>query len=98
MSKRTNLAVAISTLAVVSLAPGLAAAHNSAHFFLPDGTCINVGSNREAPIVGAGNPNQSPGFNPDGQLDLDHPNAGDQYGARWAANFSPTLLPGPCPA
>ena len=96
MSKRTTLAVTISALAVVGLAPGLASAHNAAHFFLPDGTCVNVGSNREAPIVGAGNPNQSPGFNPEGQLDL-IPGPGDQYGARFAADHSPTLLPGPCP-
>jgi len=46
--------------------------------------------------VGAGNPNQSPGFNPAGQLDL-IPGPGDQYGARYAADRSPTLLPGPCP-
>jgi len=96
MSKRTNLVLAISALAVVWVAPGLASAHNAAHFFRPDGTCVNVGSNREAPFVGAGNPNQSPGFNPDGQLDL-NPGPGDQYGARFAADHSPRLLPGPCP-
>jgi hypothetical protein len=96
MSKRTSLAVAMSAVAVVWLAPGLASAHNAAHFFLPDGTCVNVGSDREAPFVGAGNPHQSPGFNPEGQLDLSA-GPGDQYGARFAADRSPTLLPGPCP-
>ena len=96
MSKRTTLAVAISTLTAVWLAPGLAAAHNAAHFFLPDGTCIEVGSNRDAPIGGAGAP-QSPGFNQPGQLDL-VPGDGDQYGARFAANHSPRLLPGNCPS
>lgn len=97
MSKRTTLAVAISTLAAIWLAPGLAAAHNAAHFFLPDGTCHEVGSNRDAPIVGAGNPNQSPGSNNlPGQLDL-IPGNGDQYGARFAAEHSPRLLPGNCP-
>ena len=92
MSKRTTFAVAIGTLAAAWVAPGLASAHNAAHYFLPDGTCIDVGSNREAPIVGAGNPHQLP----NGQLDL-VPGAGDQYGARFAANQSPVLLPGECP-
>jgi hypothetical protein len=76
-----------------------ASAHNAAHFFLPDGTCRDVGSNKEAPIVGAGNPQQTAG----GQLDLlSDPRNGvdnsDQYGARWAAENSPQLLPGNCPA
>jgi hypothetical protein len=97
MSKRTSLAVAMSAVAVVWLAPGLASAHNAAHFFLPDGTCHEVGSNRDAPIVGAGNPNQSPGSNNlPGQLDL-IPGDGDQYGARYAAEHSLRLLPGNCP-
>ena len=96
MRKRTNLVMTISTLAVVWLAPGVASAHNSGHLIRPDGTCVDVGSSREAPFVGAGNPNQSPGFNPAGQLDL-IPGPGDQYGARFAADHSPTLLPGPCP-
>ena len=56
------------------------AAHNAAHFYLPDGTCHEVGSNKDAPIVGAGNPNQSPGSNDQpGQLDL-IPGNGDRYG------------------
>lgn len=75
-----------------------ASAHNAAHFFLPDGTCHEVGSDKEAPIVGAGNPHQTDG----GQLDLLYdPKNGvdttDQYGARWAAERSPQLLPGDCP-
>ena len=97
MKRHTTLAVAISTLAAVSLPHGLATAHNAAHLYLPDGTCVDVGSNRDAPIVGAGNPNQSPGSNNlPGQLDL-IPGNGDQYGARWAAEHSPRLLPGNCP-
>jgi hypothetical protein len=97
MSKRRTFAVAISTLVVVWLPHGLASAHNAAHFFLPDGTCHEVGSNRDAPIVGAGNPNQSPGSNNlPGQLDL-IPGNGDQYGARYAAEHSLRLLPGNCP-
>jgi hypothetical protein len=95
MSKRLSLA-AVACLGVIALAAGPAAAHNAAHFNLPDGTCHEVGSNKDAPTVGAGNPNQSPGYNQPGQLDL-IPGPGDQYGARWAAENSPQLLPGNCP-
>jgi hypothetical protein len=97
MLKRINFAMMVSALAAVAIPAGLAGAHNAAHFFLPDGTCHEVGSNRDAPIVGAGNPNQSPGSNNlPGQLDL-IPGNGDQYGARYAADQSPRLLPGNCP-
>lgn len=81
------LAAAGSALAI----SGAAAAHNSAHFFLGD-RCIQLGSQNEAPIVGAGNPHQTAG----GQLDL-VPGPGDQYGARLAADQSARLLPGDCP-
>ena len=85
MNRRTTLAVAISALAAAWLPQGPAGAHNVAHFFLPDGSCHEVGSNRDAPIVGAGNPNQVPGSEQRaGQLDL-IPGNGDQYGARYAA-------------
>ena len=60
MSKRTTFAVAISTLAVGWLAPGLASVHNAACVVLADGTRIDVGSNRDAPIVGSNNPNINP--------------------------------------
>jgi hypothetical protein len=69
---------------------GGAAAHNAAHHYLPDGTCREVGSIKEAPYIG-----------PQGakvQLDLVPETVGrDEYGARYAANHSPTLLPGECP-
>jgi hypothetical protein len=87
MRKRTTLAVAVGALAVVGLPCGLASAHNAACVVLADGTVINVGSNREAPIVGRGAPQL-----PNGQLDL-IPGPGDQYGARFAANQSPALIP-----
>ena len=96
MQKRSSTVV-VSGLAALALGAGPAGAHNAAHFYLPDGTCHEVGSNKDAPIVGAGNPNQSPGSNNQpGQLDL-IPGNGDQYGARWAAENSPRLLPGNCP-
>jgi hypothetical protein len=34
------------------LVAGPAGAHNAGHHILPDGTCRNVGSFREAPLVG----------------------------------------------
>ena len=96
MKTRTTLALAAGVLAAI-VPSGLIGAHNAAHFYLPDGTCLEVGSNSDAPIVGAGNPNQSPGSNNEpGQLDL-IPGNGDHYGARWAAEHSVTLLPGNCP-
>ena len=94
--KRSILAAA-GALIALAVPAGIAGAHNAAHLILPDGSCREVGSNKDAPIVGAGNPNQSPGSNNrPGQLDL-IPGNGDQYGARWAAEHSATLLPGNCP-
>ena len=59
---------------------------------------LEVGSFKDTPIVGAGDPNQSPGSdNAPGQLDL-IPGNGDQYGARYAADQGNSrLLPGACP-
>ena len=92
-----SIAATVAVVATLTATAGTASAHNAAHFFLPDGSCHEVGSNEDAPIVGAGNPNQSPGSNNlPGQLDL-IPGNGDQYGARYAAEHSPQLLPGNCP-
>ena len=88
MRKFALIGVLFAALAI----PPASVAHNAAHIILPDGTCLDVGSNDEAPIVGVGNPNQ----NAAGQLDM-IPGPGDQYGARWAAENSPQLLPGNCP-
>jgi hypothetical protein len=73
------------TSVLVGVAPSVASAHNAGYIYL-DGRCLEVGSSKEAPIVGAGNPNQ----NALGQLDLiyDARNGTDvseQNGARWAA-------------
>jgi hypothetical protein len=90
--RRLALLVALLLLALSSATT--ASAHNAAHVILPDGTCLNVGSDKEAPLVPEQNPNR---LDSTGQLDL-VPGSGDQYGARFAANESPTLLPGDCPA
>jgi hypothetical protein len=99
MKQRVSIAAAASGLAALALAAGPVEAHNAAHIILRDGTCLEVGSFKEAPIVGAGNPNHSPGSNNQpGQLDL-IPGNGDQYGARYAADQGNSrLLPGPCPS
>jgi hypothetical protein len=71
-----------------------ASAHNAGHIILPDGTCLGVGSNKEAPFVAEA----APGDLPTGQLDL-IPGQGDQFGARFAAvQGSTPILPGECPA
>ena len=94
---KRSILVAVAAIAAVAVPTGMAGAHNAAHFLLPDGTCHEVGSNKVAPLVGDGNPNQSPDSNNlPGQLDLS-PGDGDQYGARFAADHSPRLLPGNCP-
>jgi hypothetical protein len=102
MSKRTTFAVAISTLAVGWLAPGIASAHNAACVVRPDGTRIDIGSNRDAPIVGSNNPNinrSDTTTNLPNQLDLLPDTNGDQYGARYAATRSARVLaPDECPS
>ena len=57
--KRATPAAAGAVIAR-AMPAGDAGAHNAAHLILPDGTCHEVGSNKDAPIVGAGNPNQIP--------------------------------------
>jgi hypothetical protein len=68
-----------------------AQAHNAGHFFLPNGTCQQVGSFTDAPLVGADRT----------QLDLipSTPNPPfDEYGASFAsAQGSTPIFPGPCP-
>lgn len=88
-----RLAATVAVSAAIVLVPATASAHNSGHVILPDGTCVNVGSEKEAPLVPEANPNRNDAT---GQLDL-IPGPGDQCGARWAAAKSPAILPGPCP-
>ena len=92
-----KLALLLATLAA-AVGASSAAAHNAGHIFI-DGRCLEVGSNKEAPFVGQGAPQ-----NDLGQLDLIYdPKSGadvtDQYGARWAATRGNTpILPSNCPA
>lgn len=80
-------AAACSSLLLV----GAAQAHNAGHFFLPDGSCHEVGSFKDAPLVG---PDRT-------ELDLipaTPTDPYDEYGASFAAfQGQNALLPGGCP-
>ena len=70
--------------------PGAAIAHNLAHLFLPDGTCLEIASAREAPLVG---PDKE-------QLDLvpGTPLPRDEYGVSFVGAVGDNLIfPGACP-
>jgi hypothetical protein len=92
-----KLALLVAAL-VAAIGAVSASAHNAGHIYI-DGRCLEVGSSKEAPLVGQGAPQ-----NALGQLDLIYdPQNGvdvsDQYGARWAAiQGSTPILPGNCPA
>ena len=72
--------------------PFVAGAHNAGHIFLPDGRCQQLGSFRDAPLVGADRT----------QLDLvpQTPNPPfDEYGVSFVGFHGRTpLIPGGCPA
>jgi hypothetical protein len=92
-----KLALLVAALVAV-VGAASASAHNVGHIYI-DGRCLEVGSSKEAPVVGRGAPQ-----NALGQLDLIYdPQNGvdvsDQYGARWAAIQGNTpILPGNRPA
>jgi hypothetical protein len=94
MKYKNRLLIALIITVLASLMTvSVAFAHNAGHIILPDGQCMNVGSLKDAPVVGDGNPNQLS----NGQLDL-IPGPGDQYGARFAADQgNSAILPGECP-
>ena len=77
-------------LAVVAM-PIIATAHNAGRIILPDGTCRELGSFKEAPFVG---PDKT-------QLDLvpATPPPRDEYGVSFVGfNQKTPILPGGCPA
>ena len=83
---RVTLPAAVAAAALVAALP--AQAHNAGHFFLPDGSCHEVGSFIPAPVVG-----------PSGAtLDLIPATPQDEYGTSFAAFQGGTpILPGGCP-
>jgi hypothetical protein len=80
----------IGVLAVVGI-PAVVRAHNAGHIFLPDGSCLEIGSFRDAPIVGKDRT----------QLDLvpETPNPPfDEYGVSFVGYGGNTpISPGRCP-
>ena len=81
----------ITVLIGIFALPVAADAHNVGHIFLPDGTCQEVGSVKEAPLVGADRT----------QLDLVPGTANpprDEYGTSFVGFWGRTLIfPGRCP-
>jgi hypothetical protein len=92
-----KLALLVAMLLAAAGAP-TASAHNAGHIYL-DGRCLEVGSSKDAPLVGQGAPQDALGeldliYDPKNGVDLS-----DQYGARLAAIRGNTpILPGNCPA
>ena len=84
--KRAVIVVVGATAMIVM--PIAAMAHNAGHVFLPDGSCQDIGSFREAPLVGQDRT----------QLDL-IPGPQDQYGVSFvgASHLTPVVFPGGCP-
>jgi hypothetical protein len=83
-----RLLLAFAGLVGVVFIPVVAHAHNAGHLFLPDGRCMQVGSFKEAPIVG-----------PDGeQLDLVVVTLQDEFGVSFVGVIRDTpIFPGRCP-
>lgn len=84
--------VLFGTIVAVLAIPLMAAAHNAGHIFLPDGTCLEIGSFKNAPLVGQDRT----------RLDLvpetPYPPF-DEIGVSFVGHWQRTdILPGPCPA
>jgi hypothetical protein len=86
-----KLGIAGSVLLIALAVPAATSAHNAGHFWLPDGSCHEVGSFRDAPLVGADRT----------QLDLipETPNPPyDEYGVSFVGfNGNTPIYPGGCP-
>ena len=84
--RRSAAVIAVALVAALASAFP-AGAHNAGHFFLPDGTCHEVGSFLPGPLVGSDKH----------VLDLIPATPKDEYGASFAAFQGDTpLLPGGC--
>ena len=86
MKRLLAISAGVLTLALMPLG---VSAHNAGHLFLPDGTCVELGSNREAPLVG----------NDKDPLDLIPATPRDEYGVSFVGVSKDTpIFPGACPA
>ena len=91
--------VVAGVVGIQVMSGGVALAHNVGYILLPDGTCLEVGSGKDAPYVSENNPHYHDANDAEhGRLDLKE-GPGDQYGARYAADQgkSAVLPPGKCP-
>lgn len=100
MSHRTLRRIAV--VAAVAATPlglsGTAFAHNAGHVFLPSGACLNLGSFRDAPLVGADKHELD--LVPQTPASLGY----DEYGVSYVGFMDVTgqrsapIYPGPCPS
>ena len=83
-----NRLVLIFAVAVTLVAmPVAILAHNAGHIFLPDGTCVNLGSGKHGPEVGQ---DKEP-------LDLVPETPRDEYGVSFVGVTKDTpIFPGEC--
>jgi hypothetical protein len=92
----------IAVVGVVTVAPlavsGTAFAHNAGHVFLPSGRCLQLGSFRDAPLVGADKHELD--LVPETPASLGY----DEYGVSFVGFMDVTgqrsapIYPGPCPS
>jgi hypothetical protein len=100
MSHRTVRRIAvIGAVAAMPLAvSGTALAHNAGHTWLPSGQCLNLGSFRDAPLVGSDRHELD--LVPQTPASLGY----DEYGVSFVGFMDVTgqrtapIYPGPCPS
>ena len=94
--------IVAGVIGIQAMSGGVALAHNAGYILLPDGTCQEVGSGKDAPYVSENNPNYHEAVSPTdpnvGRLDLQE-GSGDQFGARYAADQGNSAVrrPDDCP-
>ena len=92
--KRSLLAAA-GAIITLTVPAGIAGAHNAATCSCPTAPATTWDPTKTRRSSAPATPTRVRFNNLPGQLDL-IPGNGDQYGARWAAEHSGTLLPGNC--
>lgn len=82
MKRRRSVLLVVATLTAVLAFPGFASAHNRGRVVLPSGECIVVGAENEVWL----------GPDKTTKLDFDLEEAGDNFGASWAATRGQSAL------
>jgi hypothetical protein len=86
-----RMLIALAALVAAFALPTVGTAHNLGHTTLPDGTCRELGSGHDGPIVGQDRT----------QLDLIPGTPRDEFGVSFVGVSGvgrAPILPGPCPA